>query len=138
MNTTVTNDSVELSVLIVDDSKMVCDRLSELLRTLAGVTICGLAHSANSAIEFIQAHFLDVLILDVHMPGESGLRVLRKVKSDRPDTVVIVLTNYPFPQYARKYFAAGADYFLDKSNDFPKVLELIRHMRSIETTPPRA
>jgi DNA-binding NarL/FixJ family response regulator len=118
----------ELNILIVDDSELFCARLGDLLKTLAGVTICGLAHSAHAAIEFIETHILDVLILDIHMAGGSGFKVLRKVKFDHPNMVVIVLTNHPFPQYRKKYLGAGADYFMDKSSDFPMLVDLIRSL----------
>ena len=118
----------KFTVLLADDSLMVCNRLRGLLSTVRGVEIGGEAHSANEALDFIQENRPDIVILDIQMPGGSGFKVLQRTKIDLPGTIVIILTNYPYPQYKKKYLAAGADYFFDKSTEFEKLVELIRQL----------
>jgi DNA-binding NarL/FixJ family response regulator len=62
------------------------------------------------------------------MPGGSGIDVLSKIKKDRSAPMVIVLTNYPYPQYRKKCMDCGADFFFDKSTEFGKVIEVIESM----------
>jgi DNA-binding NarL/FixJ family response regulator len=62
------------------------------------------------------------------MPSGSGISVLEEVKRRGKSPVVIMLTNYPYPQYRKKCMDAGADYFFDKSNEFHKVTEVLARM----------
>jgi len=117
-----------VNVLIADDSMMVCSRLRDLLSAIRGVAVSGEAHSANEALDFIQENSPDIVILDIQMPGGSGFPVLQRTKTDLPGTIVIILTNYPYPQYKKKYLEAGADYFFDKSTEFEKLVDLIRQL----------
>ena len=63
------------------------------------------------------------------MPGGSGIDVLREIKQNNQTPLVIVLTNYPYPQYRRKCMDAGADFFFDKSTEFDKVTEVLKQLK---------
>ena len=63
----------------------------------------------------------EVVVLDIRMPGGSGIDVPKHVKRQRPAPVVIMLTNYPFPPYRSRCLAAGADFFFDKSTELDQV-----------------
>jgi DNA-binding NarL/FixJ family response regulator len=65
----------------------------------------------------------------MHLFGGSGLDVLHGVFSKTPETVFIVLTNYPNPQYRKAYMDAGASYFLDKSTEIATVAKIIAGLR---------
>lgn len=67
----------------------------------------------------------DVAILDIRLDGDSGIETLKKIKKSRPETKVIMFTNYAYPQYEKKCKAFGADYFLDKSTQFDKATEIL-------------
>ena len=117
-----------MRVFIADDSEMVCERLANLLAPIEGVTIAGQAHDVPRAIDLIRRLKPDALILDVQMPGGSGLDVLQEVKRDTPAPIVITITNCPYPQYRKKYMEAGADYFFDKSMEFDKVISVFNQL----------
>jgi len=68
------------------------------------------------------------VILDIRMPGGSGIDVLEDIKKINAAPIVIILTNYPYPQYRKKCMAAGADYFFDKSSEFEKVTEVLKKL----------
>lgn len=74
----------------------------------------------------------DVVILDIRMPGRNGLDVLRDIKEGSPESKVIILTNYPYPQYRRRCMEEGADFFFDKSSEFEKVTEVLEKYLSDE------
>jgi DNA-binding NarL/FixJ family response regulator len=72
------------------------------------------------------------VVLDISMPGGSGMYVLETVKKDRPVPVVIMLTNFAHDQYRQKCLQLGADYFFDKSTEFERVIEVLRGISNCE------
>lgn len=114
-----------MNVVIVDDSELVRERVSKRISELPGIFVTGVAGNSIEAREIVKVQQPDVVILDIKMPGESGIELLRKIKEDYPHIKVIMLTNYPFLQYRSKCYENGADYFLDKSNEFDKVVEIL-------------
>ena len=121
------NDRVK--VFIADDSRIVREHLVTMLDELAEVEIVGQAENVAEAISAIRKLQPDVVILDIRMPGGSGIEVLQAIKQDEKAPVVIILTNYPHPAYRKKCLRIGADFFLDKSTEFdqiPAVFEQVR------------
>ena len=119
----------KLKVFIADDSLIVRERLVTMLAELPGVEIVGQAEHVAEAINAIQKFQPDVVILDIRMPGGSGLDVLRNIKQNEPAPMVIILTNYPYPGYRQKCLQAGADFFLDKSTEFDQIPELFEQFK---------
>lgn len=117
-----------MKVLIVDDSELMRKRLAEMISQVEGVEIVGKAERSQEAIEAIQKLKPNVVILDIKMPGGNGIGVLEHIKKNNTNTKVIIImfTNYPYPQYRKKCMDLGADYFFDKSTEFEKVIEVLR------------
>jgi len=115
-----------MKVLIVDDSKIVCNGLQQMLINIADVEIVGQAYNGKDAIQSISKAKPDVVILDIRMPDKSGIDVLKDIRDKKLPIRVIILTNYPYPQYRKKCEELGADYFFDKVTEIeeiPKVIE---------------
>jgi DNA-binding NarL/FixJ family response regulator len=117
-----------MKVFIADDSKIVVDRLADLLKEVPGVQLAGRADDVPQAIRSILEMNPDVAILDLQMPGGSGLDVLRAVRGTCPALRVLICTNFPYPQYREECIAAGANFFLDKSAEFEKIPEILREL----------
>ena len=117
-----------MRVFIADDSRVVVERLADLLNEVPGVQLVGRANDAPEAIQSIVKTNPDAVILDLQMPGGSGLDVLRCIRQTHPSVWVLICTNYPYPQYREECIAAGADYFLDKSAEFEKIPEILRDL----------
>ena len=113
-------------VFVVDDSAIVRERLITLLSEVPNVTITGEAEKARDAIFGIQKARPDIVVLDISMPGGSGIQVLETVKKERPCPMVIMLTNFDHPQYRQRCMQLGADHFLDKSSNFERVIDIVR------------
>ena len=128
-----------MKVLIVDDSKVVVDRLADLLEEVPGAELVGQAGNVLDAIRGIRKMKPEAIILDLQMPGGSGLDVLRAIRTEYPHLFVLICTNYPYPQYREECLSAGANFFLDKSVEFEKIpailRELIRKETNISPTP---
>jgi DNA-binding NarL/FixJ family response regulator len=119
-----------LKIFICDDSATVRERLVAMVLDLPGVGVVGQAEDAPGSLDAIRRTRPDVVILDIRMPGGSGIKVLRQVKQLNPAPKVIMLTNFAYVQYRKKCEEAGADFFLDKSTEFdklPEALEQVRH-----------
>jgi len=114
------------TVFIVDDSTVVRDRLAQMISGLPGVDLVGQADIAFEAIEGLRRLRPNCAVLDISMPGGSGIHVLETIKREQPALSVIMLTNFAQDQYRQKCLALGADYFFDKTTQFEKVLEVLR------------
>ncbi|MGD8305608.1 MAG: response regulator transcription factor [Ignavibacteria bacterium] len=114
-----------MDIVIVDDSELVRERVAKRVTEIPGINVTGEAGSSIEAMDILRSHQPNVMILDIKMPGESGIEVLRRVKEEYPQIKVIMLTNYPFLQYRSKCYEYGVDYFLDKSEEFEKVTDIL-------------
>jgi len=117
-----------LKLFIADDSEAIMESLSDLLVEIRGMEIVGHAHNASQAIELIKKSKPDVAILDIRMPGGSGIHVLETIKAYKNTILVIMLTAYPYPQYRQKCEEMGAEYFFDKSTEFHRVQEVLTEL----------
>jgi DNA-binding NarL/FixJ family response regulator len=117
-----------MKIFIADDSAVVRERLKEMLSEIPEVKIIGQAEDGLQATNLIEELNPDVVVLDIRMPRGNGIDVLEKIKKNNPALIVIMLTNYPYPQYRKKCMKAGADYFFDKSSEFEKVTEVLEKL----------
>jgi DNA-binding NarL/FixJ family response regulator len=117
-----------MKVFLVDDSLVIRQRLRRMVAEVNEVTVIGEAADAQEAISAIIEQKPDVVILDIHLLNGSGIDVLQKLKMATPDTAVIVLTNYPYPQYRQRCTEAGADFFFVKSTEFDQVVPALKQL----------
>lgn len=117
-----------LKVLIADDSELLRERLTRLLSAIEGIEVAGAAPDGATARRLVQTLQPDALILDLRMPGGSGIEVLQQIRQDGARLKVIILTSFPYPQYRERCLAAGADYFFDKSEELELVSETMRQL----------
>ena len=105
-----------MKVFIADDSKIFRDRLKEMLAELTEIEIIGEAENILETKKRIRKLNPDVVILDIRMPDGSGIDILKHIKKNNQVPAVIILTNYPYPQYRKKCMELGADYFFQTSD----------------------
>jgi DNA-binding NarL/FixJ family response regulator len=120
-----------MKVFIVDDSKIICKGLQQMLAGIADVEIVGYAHNGEDAILSISESNPDVVILDIRLPGLSGIDVLKDIRAKKLTSRVIMLTNYPYPQYRKKCEELGADYFFDKISEIEEIPNVIEEWAKI-------
>ena len=118
-----------MKLLIADDSAFLRQRLSHLITGLTGIENIIYAEDVPAAIETIIKEKPDVVVLDIQMPGGSGMDVLKKVQKEDQKPVFIVFTNYPYPRFRKSCLAAGADFFLDKSFDHNELLGVLKKLK---------
>jgi DNA-binding NarL/FixJ family response regulator len=96
-----------------------------MLAKLGEIEIICRARNVPEATEAVRDLKPDVVILDIGMPGGSGIDVLESMKRNRERSMVIVLTNYSYPQYRKKCLQLGASFFFDKA-ELQEVAEVLR------------
>jgi YesN/AraC family two-component response regulator len=109
---------VKLKVLIIDDSEIIRDRLSEMISEVKNVEIVGMARNAREGVQLNDIHKPDLVILDIRLPEKSGISIINEIKSTYPSPCVAILTNYPLLSYQKQCMREGADYFFDKASEF--------------------
>jgi DNA-binding NarL/FixJ family response regulator len=117
-----------IRVLLADDHALVRAGIRALLGTIEGVEVVAEAGDGLEALRLIEELQLDIVLLDVTMPGLSGLEVLEKSKKQFPDLRVIVLTVHDAGEYAMQALRAGAAGYLPKSaaaNELQLAIEIV-------------
>jgi len=117
-----------MKIVIADDSSLLRDRIKSLLNSISNVSVVGEAKNGVDALQLIREKEPDLAIIDIRMPEMSGIEVLKKIRELKMKTKVCILTNYPYPQYKKRCFEAGADYFLSKTEDFENINTVITDM----------
>jgi DNA-binding NarL/FixJ family response regulator len=117
-----------LTVYIVDDSDVMRERLAELISDIVGIKLSGQSGNPFDALQNIKAQHPDIVILDIRLPGKSGIDVLKDIKKESPPTIVIMITNYPYRQYRQGCMAAGADFFFSKIDEFEMIAQALRRI----------
>jgi two-component system invasion response regulator UvrY len=115
-----------IRVLIADDHAILRRGLQEILVREFKDAVCGEAKDAQEALAQVQADDWDLLILDVSMPGRSGLDILKEIKALRPKLVVLVLSMHPEDQYGRRVLRAGASGYLNKESAPEELIKAVR------------
>lgn len=127
-------------VLIVDDHAAVREGVRRLLADQLHPAIQGEASSADEAIEMVQHEEWDVVVLDVSMPGKSGVEALRAMKQSNPDLPVVMFSVFPPEQMAPRLIAAGASAYVSKDSAAEELVSTIRRVVASKRTqsPPSA
>lgn len=123
-----------IKVFIADDSVVLRERLREMLRDIPGVEILGCAEDGLLAINSIRELKPDAVVLDMEMPPGTGMDVLKNIKHGMQGPTVVVLTNFPYPQYRKRAMEYGADFFFDKTTEFDQVRNLFGRMTGVLAT----
>lgn len=114
-------------MFIADDSAVIRERIAEMLASMENVVVVGEAADVATAETGITTTKPDVAIMDVRMPGGTGIDVVRRLKQrQRSGPSFIMYTSYGLPQYRKASADAGADFFFDKSSDGKKLADAIR------------
>lgn len=117
----------KITLLIADDHNMFRQGLCGLLSSNSNLEIVAQASNGTEALELIQAHKPDVAILDMTMPGLSGIELCRKIKQQDLSTRSIVLTMHDDLLLAQEVMQSGACGFVLKDNTFEEVVTAIKY-----------
>jgi DNA-binding NarL/FixJ family response regulator len=106
-----------LRILLVDDHPVVREGYRRLLERQAGFQVCAEAGDAKEAYRAFKDHRPDVAVMDLALPGASGLEAMRRIRQWDKDARILVFSMHAGPAFALKAFEAGASGYVTKSSD---------------------
>ena len=117
-----------MKTLLAYGSKHVAARLVDRLGPLSGVEIIGQAYDAAGALAQIVSRGPELVIMDLFLPGGSGLLVLKHVKNNPPGPAVMMTTGSMFPQDRRQCLINGADYFFHLPDEVGRLIRAVAEL----------
>ena len=116
-----------ISIGIVDDHAIVRSGLKQFFSEQVDLRVVGEAASGREAIDLVRTTTdMDVLVLDLSMPGQSGIDALGMIRAKAPDVGILILSGYPEEHYAVNLIRQGASGYLNKECDPVEILTAIR------------
>lgn len=115
-------------VLLADDHAIIRDGLKQILDDTDDFTVAGQAANGNELMQLVRDRDWGVLILDISMPGRSGLDLIRMIKDEKPELPILVLSMHHEEQYAVRALQAGASGYLTKETDSEILIAAIRQI----------
>jgi two-component system response regulator DesR len=129
------NANKQIKVVLVDDSSLVRERVASALAALEGVEVVGQASDVPAGKLLLQAHQPDVLILDIDLPGETGLDLLQYGNIQRQSLLIIMLTNYDHPKLRERCAELGANFYFHKTSEIEKTMDVCRELAARRASP---
>lgn len=116
----------EVRIVIADDHALLREGLRRVLELEPGFTVVGEAGDGNTALERVRETRPDIVVLDISMPGLTGIEVTRRVKAECPRTKVLALTIHDDRAYVLEVIKAGGQGYLLKDSEPAKIVEAIK------------
>lgn len=115
-------------VLLADDHAIIRDGLKQILSDTDDLVVSGEAANGNELMHLVRERNWGVLVLDISMPGRSGLDLIRMVKDEKPTLPILILSMHHEEQYAVRAIHAGASGYLTKESDSEILVAAIRRV----------
>ncbi|MGD2244936.1 MAG: response regulator transcription factor [Candidatus Aminicenantes bacterium] len=119
-----------IKILIADDHPVVRKGLREIIEETSDIKVVEEASNGQEVLAKVFKKDFDVVLLDISMPGRSGLDILKELKSQRPKLTVLVLSIHPEEQYAVQVLKAGASGYLTKKSAPDELVTALRKVSS--------
>ena len=119
-----------IKVFIVDDHEIIRRSLKMVLKDANDLLVVGEAQDGKEALETIPGTDIDVLLLDMNMPGKCGIELLTELKKFKPEMHIIVLTIHPEDRFALKTLKAGASGYLCKDTALEELVSAIQKVHN--------
>jgi DNA-binding NarL/FixJ family response regulator len=125
-----------LNVMLVEDSILMRAHVASSLSAIKGVGVIRQAGDVPSGLQLLETLKPDVLILDIELPGQTGLDLLKIVRRRDATVVIIMLTNHDHPKLRERCAELGANYFFNKLSEFERVAEVCQELAARRAQPP--
>jgi two-component system invasion response regulator UvrY len=119
-----------IKILIADDHLLFREGLKQILSKHRDLRVVDEAGSGNEAMQKIMRGGFDLVILDISMPGRSGLDILAEIRKEKPDLPVLIVSMHPEDQYAVRVLRAGASGYLTKESAASELISAIHKVSS--------
>jgi two-component system invasion response regulator UvrY len=115
-----------IRILIADDHTLVREGLKQILSDLPDMAVTDEASNGKEVLDKVRENDFDVVLLDISLPGQSGVDILKQIKLIKPELPVLILSMYPEEQYAIRTLRAGASGYLTKDSVPDELIEALR------------
>jgi len=119
-----------IRLIIADDHAIVREGLKQIVAGVPDMVVAGEASDGEELLKCLQRHDYDLVLLDITMPGQSGLEILKQLRLQKPQLPVLILSMHPEEQYAVRALRSGASGYLTKESVPRELLQAIRKASS--------
>lgn len=126
MNAKKKQPAAQTRILIVDDHPMMRDGLAALITAQPDLVVCGEAANAAEALQAVEKLSPDLLLLDISLPGKSGLEIIKDLAALQPRLAILVISMHDESLYAERVLRAGARGYIMKQEGGRRIMEAIR------------
>ena len=120
----------KIKIVIADDHAIVREGLKQIVAEEIDMQVCGEAEDASSLMDLLKKEKWSIVVLDINMPGKSGLEALKDIKLLYPDLPVLILSMFSEDQYGLRAIKAGASGYLKKVSATTELVVAIRKIVS--------
>lgn len=113
-------------IMLVDDHQIVRTGLKQIFAECTDIVVDSEAANGTEALDLLRARPVDGVLLDLSMPDRSGIDVLRRMRGERPDLPILILSMHAEEQYAMNVLKAGANGYIAKSSPPSEILKAVR------------
>jgi len=117
---------MKIEVLLADDHAIIRDGLKKILADTEDMVVAGEAMNGHAALDLVRERNWGLVVLDLSMPGRSGVELIKLIKTERPQCPVLIFSMHPEEQYAVRALRAGATGYLSKEGDSDLILPALR------------
>ena len=117
---------IKIEVLVADDHAIIRDGLKNILADTEDMVVAGEAMNGHTALDLVRERDWGLVVLDLSMPGRSGVELIKLIKTERPQCPVLIFSMHPEEQYAVRALRAGASGYLSKEGDSDLILPALR------------
>jgi two-component system, NarL family, invasion response regulator UvrY len=117
-----------IKILIADDHAVVRRGIKQMLADEADLAVRGEATTGSEVLQRLREQAFDLIILDMSMPGRSGIELIKQIKAERPRFPILVFSMHEESQYAVRSLKAGASGYLSKNSDPKELIAAIRRL----------
>ncbi len=119
-----------INILIADDHALIREGLKKILKKESDMEVLGEARNAQEVFESVKNRKLSIVLLDISMPGLSGLDVLSELRQNYPKLPVLILSMHPEERFAVRALKAGASGYITKDSAVEELVKAIRKVVS--------
>jgi len=115
-----------IRILVADDHPVVRQGLKQIVAGTTDIFVVDEAATGQEVLDKVRSNYFDVVLLDITMPGASGLDILKQLRSERPELAILILSMHPEEQYAARVLRAGASGYLAKESAPDELVAAVR------------
>ncbi|MFO7525362.1 MAG: response regulator transcription factor [Ignavibacteriaceae bacterium] len=115
-----------MKIIIVDDHELIREGLKKVTARESDIDVIGEASDSDGLFQLLDEHEVDIVLLDISLPGRSGIDIITDIKVQAPNTKILILTMHPEDRFAVQALRAGASGYITKNNASKSLVGALR------------